>query len=701
MSKNLYIAALEPQSGKAMIALGVMEFLVRNLDRVAVFRPIIEDQAVLDEKDKIIHLLATHYHLELPYPSMYAYTFSEARNLIAEQKHGELLEGVLNAYKELESTHDFVLCIGTDFKSDTSALEFDLNVEIANNLGCPVLLIANAANESVEEVVKGCLFALESFQEKRSSIFSVIANKTPPELQHQVLKGLKAALQHKVELIYSIPYEETLDRLTMAEIVKALDAKVIYGQEQLNRSVSRFVVAAMNLRNYLPRLADDSLIITPIDRLDIILGTLAAYRSKNLPNIGGIVLTGYMEPDEMLRNLLLGLPDLVPIIKVEEDTFTTATQIQSITKSLEPESERKVAAALGVFESNVDTTELRKNLIRHRMLFTSPKMFEFGLIKRARSNKQTIVLPEGEEERILRAAEIVVHRDAADVILLGRSEAISKKIIGLGLDLEGVGIIEPSLSEYFDEYVDTYFELRKHKGITQDNARDVMSGVNHFGTMMVYKGHADGMVSGAVHSTLNTVRPSLEFVKTKPGSTIMSSVIFMCLEDRVLVYGDCAVNPRPTAEQLAEIAIESARTAKLFGVQPLVAMLSYSSGSSGIGEEVDKVKRAVELVQQLAPDLLVEGPIQYDAAVDATVAHAKMPQSKVAGKATVFIFPDLNTGNNTYKAVQRSANAVAIGPIMQGLNKPVNDLSRGCLLPDIVNTIAITAIQAQWYKGLV
>jgi len=335
------------------------------------------------------------------------------------------------------------------------------------------------------------------------------------------------------------------------------------------------------------------------------------------------------------------------------------------------------------------------------MLFTSPKMFEFGLIKRARTHKQKIVLPEGEEDRILTAAEILVHRNAAEIVLLGRKEIIHKKIASLGLALDNVQIINPAGSDFFEEYVETYFDLRKHKGITPDNARDVMSGVNHFGTMMVYKGDADGMVSGAVHSTLNTVRPSLEFVKTKPGSTIMSSVIFMCLEDRVLVYGDCAVNPRPTAEQLAEIAITSAKTAELFGVQPLVAMLSYSSGTSGRGEDVDKVKRATEIAQKNAPHLLIEGPIQYDAAVDATVASTKMPQSKVAGRATVFIFPDLNTGNNTYKAVQRSAKAVAIGPIMQGLNKPVNDLSRGCLVPDIVNTIAITAIQAQAEKGLI
>lgn len=699
MSKNLYITALEPQSGKAMIALGVMEFLVRNIDRVAIFRPIINGRNPENQRDKIIHLLATHYQLDLDDSSMYAYTFEEARTLISAQKHDKLLEGVLDKYKELESDHDFVLCIGTDFESDTSALEYELNVEIANNLGCPVLLIANAAGESVESVIKGCTFALESFEDKGSSIFAVIANKTPTGLQEEVLRGLKDALHNKVGQVYSIPYEERLDRLTMAEIARALNARVIYGEQRLNRSVNRFVVAAMNLRNYLPRLTDDNLVITPIDRLDIILGTLAAYRSSNMPNIGGIVLTGYLEPDDLLRNLLQGISDLVPIVKVAEDTFTTATMVQSIKKSLAPEAQRKVAAALGLFESNVDTTEMRKSIIHHRMLFTSPKMFEFSLIKRARGDKQIIVLPEGEEERILQAAEIVLHRDAADIVLLGRAQVIERKILELGLNLSGVSIIDPVHADVFDEYADTYYQLRKHKGITPDNARDVMSGVNHFGTMMVYKGHADGMVSGAVHSTLNTVRPSLEFVKTKPGSTIMSSVFFMCLEDRVLVYGDCAVNPRPTAEQLAEIAIESSRTAQLFGIQPLVAMLSYSSGASGVGEEVEKVKKAVEIARRKAPDLPLEGPIQYDAAVDVTVARTKMPKSKVAGKATIFIFPDLNTGNNTYKAVQRSAKAVAIGPIMQGLNKPVNDLSRGCLVPDIVNTIAITAIQAQADKS--
>lgn len=701
MSKNLYITALEPKSGISLVALGVMEFLVRNLVRVAVFRPIVNTKRESNGKDEIIHLISTHYNLDIPYRQMYAYTFEEARTLVADKQYDKLLEGILESYKTLENEYDFVLCLGTDYESDSSAFEFELNVEIANNLGSPVLMIANAHEGSIDGVVRSCRFAIESFEEKGSKILSIIVNRTPANLQREMLRALKENLQQEIELIYSIPFEEALDRPTMAEIAKALDAKVIYGKEQLNRPVSRFVIAAMNLKNLLPRLEDGNLIITPIDRIDVILGMLAAYRSTTMPHIGGIVLTGYLKSDDILRNLLQGMDDLVPIIKVEDDTFTTAMKIKAIHNTIPPDSALKIASGLGLFESHVSTSELRKKIVGYSMLFTTPKMFEFGLVNRARAFKQTIVLPEGDDDRILRAAEILIHRDVVEIILLGNVQAIKSKILALGLALGDVKIIDPVKSDLIDDYAATYFELRKHKGITPDNARDVMSAVNYFGTMMVYKGDADGMVSGAVHSTLNTVRPSLEFVKTKPGSTIMSSVFFMCLEDRVLAYGDCAVNPRPTAEQLAEIAIESSKTAALFGIKPFVAMLSYSSGTSGIGEEVEKVKKAAEIAHQLAPELLLEGPIQYDAAVDPTVAATKMPESKVAGKATVFIFPDLNTGNNTYKAVQRSAGAVAIGPIMQGLNKPVNDLSRGCNVTDIVNTVAITAIQAQAKKGLI
>lgn len=700
MSKNLFISALEPKSGISLITLGVMEFLARNLGRVAIFRPIINTRQIQGNyRDELLHLIYNHHNLDQTYDTMFAYTFEEARTLVSEKKYDKLLEGVLDKYKDLESQYDFILCIGTDYESDTSAFEFDLNVAIANNLGSPVLMLARA-HGSISEVVKACEFATESFEEKGAQIISIIINRTPVDPEGEILKELRRKLQDKVDLLYSIPLDETLDRPTMEEIAQTLQPDYIFGEAYLNRPITKSVVAAMFLRTVLPLLESDSLVITPLDRIDIILGTLAAYRSKNMPNIGGLVATGCHNDDELLRNIIQGMETHVPILLVKEDTFTAAMRIKELHTILTPQAYPKISSALGLFETNVNTTELRERIIGYSAIHITPKMFEFGLIKRARDHKQTIVLPEGEEERIMRAAEILVNRDAVNIILLGNAKKIREKLNNLGIHLGETQIIDPVESEYFEDYVESYFQARKHKGITPDNAKDVMSSVNYFGTMMVHKGHADGMVSGAVHSTLNTVRPSLEFVKTKPGSTIMSSVFFMCLEDRVLVYGDCAVNPRPNAAQLAEIAVTSAETALLFGVKPLVAMLSYSSGSSGIGEEVDKIKEATRLAKERAPHLLIEGPIQYDAAVDPVVAKAKMPESKVAGKATIFIFPDLNTGNNTYKAVQRSADAVAIGPVMQGLNKPVNDLSRGCLIPDIVNTVAITAIQAQAKKGL-
>jgi phosphate acetyltransferase len=360
-----------------------------------------------------------------------------------------------------------------------------------------------------------------------------------------------------------------------------------------------------------------------------------------------------------------------------------------------PGDERKIAAALGLFETQVDMDELRMRIKVRRSLRVTPLMFEYELIRRAKAQRQRIVLPEGEDERILRAAEILLLRDVADLTLLGDPERIRRRIKILGLKLEHIDIIDPTNSQLLDTYAEAYYQLRKHKGISEEMAHDAMIDVSYFGTMMVHHGHADGMVSGAVHTTQHTIRPAFEIIRTKPETVIVSSVFFMCLEDRVLVYGDCAVNPNPNAEQLADIGINSALTAQMFGIDPRIAMLSYSTGESGKGADVEVVREAVQIAHERRPDLKLAGPIQYDAAVDASVARSKMPGSEVAGQANVFIFPDLNTGNNTYKAVQRSAGAVAIGPVLQGLNKPVNDLSRGCTVTDVVNTVAITAIQAQ------
>jgi phosphate acetyltransferase len=504
------------------------------------------------------------------------------------------------------------------------------------------------------------------------------------------------------QLIYAIPEEESLGRLTVGEIAGVLGAEVLYGEEQLNRHVSGFTVAAMQLRNFLTRIELGSLIIAPGDRADILVACLAVLSSSSMENIAGILLTGGLKPEEPIWNLIKGFPQMVPILSVDHNTFPTTTIVDKIHATISPDDERKITRALALFEKNVNVEELAEKVVTTRARIVTPKMFEFELVQKAKAKKQHIVLPEGEEERILRAAEILLRREVADITLLGKERVIRDGISGSGLHLNEVNIIDPIISEALEEFTATYYELRKHKGITEDNARDVMSDTTYFGTMMVYKGEADGMVSGSVHSTAATVRPAFEIIKTKPGFSVVSSVFFMCLADRVLVYGDCAVNPDPNAQQLAEIAISSARTAQAFGVDPVVAMLSYSTGESGKGEDVEKVREASQIATKMAkeafPGLMIEGPIQYDAAVDPGVAKTKMPGSEVAGKATVFVFPDLNAGNNIYKAVQRSAGALAIGPVLQGLKYPVNDLSRGCTIPDIVNTVAITAIQAQTEK---
>jgi len=452
----------------------------------------------------------------------------------------------------------------------------------------------------------------------------------------------------------------------------------------------------MQLRHVLEHMQDGVLIITPGDRADVILGSMMTLFSDKAPNIAGLILTGGLEPEPQVQKLIEGLKTpCFPIMSVDTDTYTTAMNISTVHPIISAENERKIALTLGLFESRVDLAELEKRIEVVRSTRVTPIMFEYELIERAKSEKKHIVLPEGNEERILRAAEILMRRDAVQLTLLGEIDEIKQKIATFGLDLRNVNIENPMSSERLDEFADTYYKLRQHKGISGEYSRDMMTDGNYFGTMMVHKGLADGMVSGALHTTQHTVRPAFEFIRAKEGFSIVSSVFLMCLADRVLVYGDCAVNPNPNPTQLADIAIASAETARMFGIEPRIAMLSYSTGESGEGEDVEKVKEATQLAKKRRPDLKIEGPLQYDAAIDSSVAATKMADSEVAGHATVFIFPDLNTGNNTYKAVQRSANAVAIGPVLQGLNKPVNDLSRGCTVTDIVNTVAITAIQAQ------
>lgn len=697
MSQSLYIAAIEPGSGKSLVLLGIMELLSKRVEKLGFFRPVIHSHT---EPDNDIELVRSRYQLE-PQACQYALASEEARQLIADGKTDELLKRVIEKYKTLERQSDFVVCEGCDATDIDPAFMDNFNIQIANHLAIPVLLVANGQEKQPDDVIGAVRTEREAFIGEGCTIAATMVNRVAPAQLSTVTEQLQAVWTY-ADPVFVLPEDETLSKPTMAEVAKSLNGQLIHGElNQLNREVLNFKAAAMQVPNFLAHVQEGSLILTPGDRADIVLGCLATNFSDTYPKVAGIVLTGGLQLAPEVQHLINGLSRwTIPIVSVDSDTYETATKVNDIRATITADNERKIASALGIFESYVNVSRIEERISISRSNRITPLMFEYDLIERAKTSKQHIVLPEGEDDRILRSAEILLRRGVVNITLLGNEQEIRKQIAALGLNLDEVNIIDPFQSERYEEYVATYFELRKHKGITEDFARDVMHDVSYFGTMMVYKDAADGMVSGALHTTAHTIRPALEFIRTQPGCSIVSSVFLMCLDDRVLVYGDCAVNPNPDPQQLADIALSSAETAKMFGIEPLVAMLSYSTGESGKGADVDKVKAATQRAQELRPDLKIEGPIQYDAAVDESVAQTKLPDSQVAGHATVFVFPDLNTGNNTYKAVQRSANAVAIGPVLQGLKKPVNDLSRGCTVTDIVNTVAITAIQAQAIKEI-
>ena len=693
MSNKLYIASMEARSGKSVVALGIMELLSRRLNKIGFFRPIIPDV----EKDNNIHLISSRYLLKQPYEAMYAFNHDQAQEMVAAGKYDTLLKIILDKFKALERQSKYIVCEGTDYTGVSSAFEFDFNAEVANNLGCPVMVVLNGRGQNAADIIDSVRFARESFENHGCTILATIVNRVDSKNAESIQEQISAA-DSGAGPVYILPEEPLLSKPTVGEIADALKCQILQGDVAgLNREVHNIKIAAMNLPRFLDYVTDGTLIMTPGDRSDVILGSLATTVSETYPNIAGLLLTGGLTLDPQVQRLIEGFKKAspIPIFSVATDTYTTALNASSVRAGLTPENDRKIASALGLFESHVNISEIEERIEVVRSTRVTPIMFEYELIERAKADRQHIVLPEGDEDRILRASEILLRRKVVDLTLLGESEKIQQKISSLSLNLEGINCIDPFKSDLLENYAHIFYEMRKHKGISEEMARDTMTDVGYFGTMMVHQGAAGGMVSGAIHTTGDTIRPALQIIRTQPGFSIVSSVFLMCLADRVLVYGDCAVNPDPNAEQLADIAISSADTAAIYGIEPRVAMLSYSTGQSGKGAEVDKVRNATRIARERRPDLKIEGPIQYDAAVDAGVAKTKLPESEVAGRATVFIFPDLNTGNNLYKAVQRSANAVAIGPVLQGLNKPVNDLSRGCTIPDIVNTVAITAIQAQ------
>ncbi|MDR1614004.1 MAG: phosphate acetyltransferase [Campylobacteraceae bacterium] len=694
--KSLYITSLEPLSGTLFIGMGFMNILMRKVKNIAFFRPI----TLSKNDDSITSFMLKYYKLDMAYDQALGFSLDEVKSAAAKGKLNELTQNLIIKFKELEKKYDFIICEGIERSLLPSTFDFDINLEFARHLNTPIVNIISGKERTISEIADAVNIEANIIKNSDCTHFNTFINR----LESNTLNELK---QKRHELfpanlpIYMLPEIDELNSPTIEDIKNQLSCEFIFGKkEDLRRVVKQIRVVSTTIDTMLTFIKEGDLIITGGDRSDIILAAIMANSSNSYPMIAGILLCGNTLPKSSFLKLIEGFSKIpIPILSIEGDTISTISKVKDISPQIKPANERKIALISGLFSKYVDIEDIEKNIDTADVTASmTPNMFEYTLFELARKNRQKIVLPESSDDRILRSSEIVLRRNVADIILLGKPEDIKRKASSLGIDIKKAVIIEPEKSQFMEQYINDFYELRKSKGITIEQAREIVQDYSYFGTMMVYKGDADGMVSGAIHTTSDTVRPALQIIKTKPDISIISSIFFMCLDTKVLVYGDCAVNKDPSAEELAQIAISSADTAKSFGIAPKVAMLSYSTGNSGSGEEVEKVRLATKLAKEIRPDLLVEGPIQYDAAIDPTVAKTKLPDSKVAGQATVFIFPDLNTGNNTYKAVQRSSNALAIGPVLQGLKKPVNDLSRGCLVADIVNTIVITAIQANQIK---
>jgi len=694
MSKAIYIATVESDSGKSLISLGLLRMMLIKSAKVGYFRPIINE---FNEHsyDEHTNTAIKFFNLDINYKDCFAYTQSEVVELLSEGKADDVIHNVIKKYKKLEASYDYVLVEGTDFSGEGGFTELDVNLMIAKNLGIPALIVGSGNAKKKKDFINTMQLSYNSFINKEVDVIGIIANKIEVDEVDYIRKELIKSFPEKLQ-IDIIPKVDFLAFPTVKEVVQALKGRVLFGKQFLDNAIGSYSTGAMQLRNYLTRIKENALVITPGDRADIILGALQANASKNYPKIAGIILTGSLVPEDAIIKLIEGVQSTVPIIAVDGGTFKITNKIGAVKSKIYATHNKKILLSLDTFDKYVNAEGLTNILTSYHSDRLTPSMFQYNLLQKARAHKKHIVLPEGDDERIIRAAARLQLLDIVDLTLLGDKRTIQLKCdqIGIQIDLDKINVLNPEDSIHNKEFANTLFNARKHKGMTETTAMDLTRDVSYYGTLMILNGLADGMVSGAVHTTMHTIKPALQLIKTKPNVSVVSSVFFMCLSDRVSVMGDCAVNPNPNAEQLSEIAISSALSAEAFGIEAKVAMLSYSSGSSGKGEEVEKVRKATQLAKAKNPNLKIEGPIQYDAAVDTSVAKTKMPNSDVAGQASVLIFPDLNTGNNTYKAIQRETGALAIGPMLQGLNKPVNDLSRGCTVDDIFNTVLLTAIQA-------
>lgn len=692
MPGSLYISSSAPRAGKSIVALGVMDLLVRNMKNVGVFRPILSG---IYAKDPLTELLIDHYNLDITYEEACPFTYADMQEHLALGALDHIQAEVLARYRAMAQKYDFVLIIGTDFVGPTASTELELNASLAANLASPVLMVVSGKAETSTDIDTQIDHSAHVLSDNGCVQVAAIANRVNTDMIEVVRSGLAQAKRDFPT--YALAEVPVLAALTVGEVAASLNGTLISGtDENLQREIERYVAGSGHVPMVLDLLDAGVLLIAAGDRSDLAVAAAAVASSTDMPSPAGLVLTCGVIPDEKTIHLLKSSE--LPVIAVTPDTYQTLHALDQIPGEIRAKSRRKILAALAEFSRGVDEAVLVNRIHITKSTTVTPLMFVSKIMEMARSERQRIVLPESTDERILKAVDELLHGGICDITLLGDEKDITTRVRHLGLDIKGVEILNPETSHLVQSFADEIYRLRRDKGVSQEMALELAKDPTYFATMLVHTNHADGMVSGATHTTAETIRPALQIIKTLPTTTLVSSVFLMCLAEQVWAFADCAVNPEPTALELVDIASSTADTARVFGIDPKVAMLSYSTGSSGTGTEVDKVREATELLLLKRQDLKVAGPIQYDAAVDVDVARTKMPDNPVAGHATVFIFPDLNSGNTAYKAVQRSAEVIAIGPILQGLAKPINDLSRGCSVADIVSTVAITAIQSQVRK---
>ncbi len=706
MTSTLMIIPTSIGVGVTTITLGLYHALESRGLKVHYFRPILSKSGGKDLKGILATLPAQ--------PEIEHLNIDTVEQRLSAGRHGELLEHIVAQYEILAKEVDIVITQGL-IATQAQPYATRLNIQLAAALSSPVVLVATPGQKSMDELsdqiqiaaqpyggldskqILGCIInkANAPIDEKGQARIDleIYESANDVERNEQVQHWCQDIADQLPKLVGCIPWDKSLVSPRVKDIIPVLNAKVLNAGEMATRRISHITLCARSVANMVEALKPDTLIITAGDRNDIILAScMAALTGVRL---SALLLTGDYPLDARIATLCeQAIQGGLPILSVKADSFRTALRLQNLNIQVPPDDDERINMVKEHIAHYLDKawlTELTQTQPERRL---SPAAFRYQLVEKARRANKRIVLPEGEEPRTIAAANICAMRNIARCVLLGDSNTILKTAENQGIHLsDQIEILDPK--SLATDFISPLVKVREHKGMTALIAKEQLKDNIVVGTMMMHEGLVDGLVAGALNTTAHTIRPALQLIKTRPDTNIVSSIFFMCLPEQVLVYGDCAVNPNPTAEQLADIAIQSADSAKAFGLTPRVAMLSYSTGTSGTGTEVEKVKTATNLVREKRPDILIDGPLQYDAAMNESVAKTKAPDSPVAGNATVFIFPDLNTGNTTYKAVQRSADVLSIGPMLQGLKKPVNDLSRGALIEDIVYTIAITAIQSQ------